>query len=283
MTKKAAVLGYPISHSLSPKLHGYWIKQYGLDASYEAIEVKPENVKETFNRLKDEGYVGWNVTVPHKEEALKLVDEADDIAKAIGAVNMVMVKEGKLIGYNTDAFGFLQNVMISTNKPFNQGAPFAGEKALVIGAGGAARAVISAIKSAGINQIYITNRTQEKAEKLIENFRDKDAFKIIPWEEKDAALEGVDFLINTTSLGMQNQPPLAINLDKLPKTAIVNDIVYKPLETELLKAARKRGNIVVDGIGMLIWQAVPAFNAWFAKEPEVTQTLKDYMVKLSQA
>lgn len=281
--KKAAVLGFPIKHSLSPKLHGYWLNQYGIEGSYEAIEVAPDRLMETFARLKKEGYAGWNVTVPHKEHALLMVDEVDEIARAIGAVNTVVVKDDTLVGYNTDAFGFLQNLVTSRtdNLPVTQ--QFEGKKGMVIGAGGASRAVIAALKSAGLSEILITNRTQEKAEKLIDAFVvDKTGFTVIPWDEKDQALENIDYLINTTSLGMEGQPPLEINLSALPKSAVVNDIVYKPLETELLKQAKTHGAQAVDGIGMLIWQAVPGFNAWFGKEPEVTSELKDYMVTLSK-
>ncbi len=281
--KKAAVLGFPIKHSLSPKLHGYWLNQYGIEGSYKAIEAAPDSLMETFARLKKEGYAGWNVTVPHKEHALLMVDEVDEIARAIGAVNTVVVKGGKLVGYNTDAFGFLQNLVTSRTDNLPVPQQFESKKGMVIGAGGASRAVIAALKSAGLSEILITNRTQEKAEKLIDAFVvDKAGFTVIPWDEKDQALENIDYLINTTSLGMEGQPPLEINLSALPKTAVVNDIVYKPLETELLKQAKTHGVQAVDGIGMLIWQAVPGFNAWFGKEPEVTSELKDYMVTLSK-
>lgn len=281
MTKKAAVLGFPIHHSLSPKLHGFWIEQYQLDATYEAIEVKPGTLKATFERLKKEGYSGWNITVPHKEEALTLVDEVGEVAKAIGAINTVVVENGKLKGFNTDAGGFVENIISSAHQNFK------GKHVMVLGAGGAARAIISGVMSYGASSVTITNRTIDKANALQKNFnalaeRLGMEIKVVAWDEKEMALKGKDVLVNTTSLGMQGQPPLEINLEQLPKAALVNDIVYKPLETDLIKAAKAHGNTVIDGIGMLIWQAVPAFEWFFGKTPEVTEKLKKYMIALSK-
>lgn len=273
--KKAAVLGYPITHSLSPKLHGYWLKQYGIEGSYEAIEVKPGELAETFERLKNEGYSGWNVTVPYKEEALALLgkENIDPIAWQIGAINTVEVlSDGTLKGYNTDAFGFIQNLIEKSN------AVLKDKHVMVIGAGGASRAVLAGLLKENVASISITNRTLSKSESLVNYFGKK--VQIVPWDEKEEALSEQDFLINTTSLGMQGQPRLEINIGKLPKNAIVNDIVYKPLHTELLKLAKVRGHQIVDGIGMLIWQAVPGFEMWFGTKPEVTPELKTYMLSL---
>jgi shikimate dehydrogenase len=276
--KKAAVLGFPIHHSLSPKLHGYWLKKYGIEGSYEAIEVRPGTLGVTFSRLIQEGYVGWNITIPHKEEALHLMHTIDETAKQIGAVNTVVVdKEGKLKGYNTDAFGFIQNL-----KHQHTGA-LANKIVMVLGAGGAARAVISGLlmqkeNDQSVKAILVTNRSSEKAEQLVAYFGKKLTF--IPWNEKEKVLNQVDILVNTTSLGMQGSPELEINLTTLPITSLVTDIVYKPLSTTLLKRATERGNPIADGIGMLLWQAVPGFEHWFGHKPEVTDELKKYMLSL---
>lgn len=268
--RKACVIGYPVSHSLSPKLHRYWLKRYTMMGEYTAIEVSPETLLEFTSSLASKGFVGCNVTLPHKETIAKLMDELDAPARAIGAVNMVTVtKEGGLKGANTDAYGFIEN--ITSHYPLtNLG------KAVVLGAGGAARAVVWALKEAGFSEIAIVNRTPDKAEalKALATHR----ITAHAWEAGPAVLEDAALLVNTTSLGLKGQPPLELDFSMLPADAIVNDIVYTPLETAFLACARRQGYRVVDGLGMLLWQAVPAFEAWFGKRPEVTAELREYML-----
>lgn len=264
MTKRAAVIGHPINHSKSPFIHNYWIKKYGLDARYEAIDIAPENLASELKRLAVDGYAGFNVTIPHKENVFALCDECDEIARAVGATNTVIIKNGKLHGTNTDVFGFIEN--IRCHRP---GFDFTKGPAVVLGAGGAARAVIYALLKEGVPEIRLINRTKTKAEALAAG-----RVKIEDWEQRSAALEGVNLLTNTTSMGMKGQPELEINLSALPKTALVNDIIYAPLMTNLLRDSEDRGNAIVAGIGMLLHQAVPAFENFFGVRPEVDAELE---------
>lgn len=261
----SGVIGHPIAHSLSPKLHGYWLKKYAIDGEYKAYDVAPESLEDFIRTMPERGLAGCNVTIPHKEEVLLLVDEVDDLARAVGAVNTVVVREGKIYGTNTDVAGFSENI-----KPHLTGK----NKAVILGAGGAARAVIVALKQLGFAEIIITNRTQERAEELAA----QHGLSTVLWNKKDAVLAGADLLVNTTSLGMAGKEPLDIALDALPKSALVTDIVYKPLITPLLAAAKARGNPIVDGLGMLIHQAVPGFEAWFGIRPEVTNELRQFIL-----
>lgn len=265
MTKTAGVIGWPVSHSLSPRLHGYWLDKYRIDGEYKAWPVKPEELGSFITSMVEKGFAGGNVTVPHKEAAMRLVNEMDAEAKAIGAVNTLVISKGIIQGSNTDAYGFTENI-----RPFIKGT----NKAVVLGAGGAARAVVHALKKLGFARIVVTNRTPEKAEALAKLFSVETA----PWEYRMAALEGADILVNTTSLGMTGKENLEIDLSLLPKTALVTDIVYAPLITPLLVAARARGNPTVDGLGMLLHQAVPGFEAWFGVKPEVTDELRRYLL-----
>lgn len=267
MTIGAGVIGHPVSHSFSPKLHGYWLKQYGIDGEYKAYDVAPENLSAFIGGVADRGMAGCNVTIPHKEAALKLVDVADDLAVAVGAVNTVVVENGKTIGTNTDVAGFYENI-----KPHlgNTG------KAVVLGAGGAARAVVVALKQIGFSTVVITNRTREKAEAIAKS----QALEVVSWEERGDVLSGADLLVNTTSLGLAGSEPLYISLERLPQTALVTDIVYKPLITPLLAAAQARGNHTVDGLGMLLHQAAPGFAAWFGVMPQVTEELRQHTLSL---
>jgi shikimate dehydrogenase len=272
---KAAVIGHPISHSKSPLIHNEWIKTYGLQGSYEAIDIAPEELERGIQRLIDEGFAGFNVTVPHKEAVLALCDEVDHNARAIGAVNTVVIKDGKLRGLNTDGFGFLHNIW-DVAPDFE----FQNKRAVILGAGGAARAIISGLIGEEIGQIALTNRTREKAEKIKDEMGFSSYLIVVEdWENRNQILKNADLLVNTTSLGMNGQPPLDINLNALPKTALVNDIVYAPLQTGLLKAAKENGNIAVTGIGMLIHQARPAFKEWFGLLPDVTDELRELVLK----
>lgn len=284
---KAAVMGWPISHSLSPRLHGFWLRQYGIDGRYDALPVEPQNLESALRAMPAQGLRGVNLTVPLKELALSVIDTADDTARRIGAVNLVTVEpDGRLHGRNTDAYGFAQNLLgngyKSTFGPGTEGGAFihgAGGTAFVLGAGGAARAVIVALTDMGFTDIRIANRTFDRAEKLARDFS-TPAGSITPvaWHDAPDALDGVDLLVNTTSLGMKGQPELAFPLDALPATAAVTDIVYNPLETALLRAARRRGHQTIDGLGMLLHQARPSFAAFFGQDPAVTPQLRDYIL-----
>jgi len=278
---KAGVIGWPVEHSLSPRLHGYWLKEYGIDGTYDAIPVDPENVEGFIRRLADNGFAGINVTVPHKEAAFAAVDETDVITKCIGAVNTIFVgADGKLTGRNTDGFGFMQNL--------REGAPKWGSgdgPVVVLGAGGAARSIIVSLLYDGVSSIRLTNRTQERGENLAIDIPadtggdTKATIDIIPWEKRSSALDGAALLVNTTTLGMTGKDPLDLDLGNLPSSCVITDIVYAPLVTPLLAAAAARGNVTVDGIGMLLHQARPGFSAWFGVEPTVTDAQRAFVLE----
>ncbi len=267
MTLRAGVIGWPVGHSLSPKLHGHWLRHYGIDGSYQAIAVAPEQLAGDLRSLIDAGYAGLNVTVPHKQAVLALCDTLDPAARSIGAANTLVFRDGQVRGSNSDAFGFLENL--------RQGQPGwradAGP-AVVLGAGGAARAVVWALLDRGAPEVRLINRSRARAEGLAGEFGGN--IRPAGWEELPDALAGAALLVNTTSLGMTGQPPLDIDLTPLPEAALVTDIVYAPLQTQLLAAARRRGNPTVDGLGMLLHQARPGFQAWFGVAPEVTPELR---------
>lgn len=267
---KTGVIGHPIKHSKSPLIHTHWIAQHGLNGSYEALDIKPEDLPARLPQLlKEEGYTGFNLTIPHKEIAINICDEIDDLGRAIGAVNTVKITEdGRIIGTNTDAFGFIENIkQDQPNVNFTKG------RAVVLGAGGAARAIIYGLLQEGVPEIIVTNRTLSKAQDLTK--LDPTCVKAVEWDQRSAALEGANMVVNTTALGMNGQPALDISLDALPTSALVSDIVYAPLMTDLLTAAQDRGNAVVTGIGMLLHQARPAFQLWYGPLPSVTQDLQD--------
>lgn len=267
---KVGVVGYPVSHSLSPRLHNYWIKQYNIHATYEAFAVESGNLAAFLRQMPESGFRGVNLTIPHKETALTLLDEVGDFAKWIGAVNTIIVEDGKLIGKNTDAYGFIQNLI-------SGGHTIASDRVLVIGAGGAARAVCIGLLGAKY-KVTLVNRTKERAEKLAASLNSDDV-TVINWEELENNLSTTALLVNTTSLGMSGQPPLEISLDKLSPDAVVTDIVYNPLITPLLAMAMKRGNPVIDGLGMLLYQAQLSFQEWFGVKPEVTQELREHVLQ----
>lgn len=269
---RAGVVGWPVAHSLSPKLHGHWLKEFGIEGAYNAYEVAPDDLPSFIRKLaSQEGMRGCNLTIPHKEAALPLLGSLDEVATRIGAVNTIIIENGQLHGTNTDAYGFAENVRTQLTVT---------DKAVVLGAGGAARAVCVALEMLGFSQVVIANRTRTRAQALADEFG--AMFSVCEWEEKDSALAGANLLVNTTSLGLKGQEPLAINLSALPRTSLVTDIVYKPLMTPLLELAHERGHPVVDGLGMLIHQAVPGFEAWFGQRPEVNaaqlETLKAYLL-----
>lgn len=268
---KTAVIGHPISHSKSPLIHGYWLEKYGLSGNYEAIDMPVNNLKQGVANIIKDGFSGFNVTIPHKVSIMALCDEIDDLATAIGAVNTVTIKNGKLYGTNTDGFGFVENIKRSA-ADFD----FAKGKAVVLGAGGAANAVIYALLQEGVPEIFITNRTKEKAQKLTAFNPDK--IKAIDWELRHDVLEHANLIINTTSLGMAGHPPLEINLRAAPAHVLVTDIVYAPLITDLLKQANTSGLRTVTGIGMLLHQARPGFKLWNSVLPDVTEELEQLVL-----
>ena len=268
-TQLAGVFGWPISHSRSPLMHNYWLDEYGIDGAYLPLAVAPNNFAEAFRCLPKLGFAGANVTVPHKEAALACVDLADDNARRIGAVNTVRVGgNGELIGSNTDGYGFLANLA--------DAAPGWGAgrgSATVLGAGGAARAVVVALLDAGVSELRIVNRSSERAQILARDIGDT-RMRVIAWNDRTDALYETALLVNTTVAGLEGHESLALDLKTLPTTAVVMDLVYQPLITPLLKSARDRGNPIVDGLGMLIHQARPGFLAWFGVEPAPTTALR---------
>ncbi|MDX8539814.1 shikimate dehydrogenase [Mesorhizobium sp. M4B.F.Ca.ET.215.01.1.1] len=268
--KRAFVTGHPIAHSRSPKIHGHWLARYGIDGSYRAIDVAPDDFAAFLNGLRDNGFQGGNVTIPHKEAAFALVERRDEAAEAIGAVNTLWFEDGKLWGGNTDAHGFAANL--------DDYAPgwAANGPAVVLGAGGASRAVIHALKERGVGDIRIVNRTLARAEELSHRFGAG-----VSAHRADAVgdlLADAGLLVNTTALGMHGNEGLSADPAGLPDHAIVTDIVYVPLETPLLAAARGRGLWTVDGLGMLLHQAVPGFERWFGTRPEVTAELRRMII-----
>jgi shikimate dehydrogenase len=271
---RAGVIGWPIGHSRSPLIHSHWLHQYGISGSYEKIVARPEDFSETLSDLAGNGFAGVNVTLPHKRAALALADICDEAAKRIGAANtLVFSQDGSIHASNTDAFGFIQNL-----KTYRE--DWVGTQALVLGAGGASRAVLYGLAQEGAASITVSNRTFSKAKDLCTEFLSKTcAMNPVEWQELDTAIEGVDLLINATSLGMQGEPPLNISLESLPTTALVTDLVYAPLQTALLKEAARRGNPTLDGLGMLLHQARPGFESWFGTAPEVTPELRSIVVQ----
>jgi shikimate dehydrogenase len=270
-TRLAGVMGWPVEHSLSPRVHGFWLEHHRIDGVYVPLAVAPQDLETALTALPALGFRGVNLTLPHKERALGLCDVVDELARRIGAVNTIVVREGKLIGSNSDAVGFLENL--------KAGAPDwrpDAASAVVLGAGGAARAVVAALVDAGAPEVRIVNRTRERAEALAASLG--GAISVHGWEQRHAALANAGLLVNTTSLGMAGQPPLELELDGLPADAVVSDLVYAPLMTPLLAAARARGNPLVDGLGMLLHQARPGFEAWFGTRPEVTAALRAFVV-----
>lgn len=272
MTRKACVIGWPISHSRSPIIHGYWLKRYGIAGTYERVPVKPEDLPGFFARLRDNGFVGCNVTLPHKEAAFRAVRTADEATRRLGVVNTVFERDGELCGTNTDGEGFLAS--LAGDLPGWQAKD---KTVMILGAGGATRAIVGALIDRDAKRILIVNRTRARAEELKHDFGPRVEPK--DWSEVARSLEDADLLVNTTSLGMTGQPPLTLDLETLPKTAVVTDVVYAPLETDLLKRARARGNPTVPGLGMLLHQAVRGFELWFGTRPEVTPELYDLVAR----
>jgi shikimate dehydrogenase len=264
----AGLMGWPVMHSLSPQLHNYWLRQHRLAGTYVPLAIKPDGLRAALRALPALGFSGCNLTIPHKEAALELVDKVDPLARRIGAVNTVIVAaDGSLEGRNTDAFGFVESV----REAHSSWRADAGA-IVVIGAGGSARAVLASMIDAGAREIRLINRSPARAQALLRDLG--GPIRMLDWRDRQAALSGAAMLINTTNQGMTGEAPLDLALDRLATTALVCDIIYVPRETPLIAAARRRGNPTVGGLGMLIHQARAAFEAWFGITPEVTAELR---------
>lgn len=268
MTKQkiplAGVIGSPISHSKSPQLHGHWLKTYGVRGFYVPMEVGSADLDTVLRAMPRMGFVGVNVTIPHKEAVLKIADSVTDRATLIGAANTLTFRDdGKIHADNTDGYGFLENLKAgATNWDARKGP------AAVLGAGGAARAVIVALLDSGVPEIYLSNRTRARAEKLESDFGAR--VKVVDWVQAGNMLEDASLVVNTSSLGMVGKPEMRVPLDGLRQDAVVTDLVYNPLKTRLLEVAEQKGCTTVDGLGMLLHQGVPGFERWFGPRPEVT-------------
>ncbi len=268
--KLAAVIGWPIHHSRSPKLHGYWLRRYGIPGSYIALPIRPEDLAVCLPVLPKMGFTGCNLTIPHKEIVLPLLDEIDAAAQAVGAVNTVTFRAGRMVGTNTDVAGFMNHLRAAVPTFRADAGP-----AAVLGAGGASRAVLYGLAEAGAREIRVINRSKARADALIQHFaRPGLTLHAVDEAEAQAALTGVSLLVNATSLGMSGQPDHQITLDGLAADAVVYDLVYSPLETALLRQASGRGLRTVDGLGMLLHQAKPAFRHFFGIDPDIDDDLR---------
>jgi shikimate dehydrogenase len=266
---KAGVIGYPLHHTLSPTIHNYWLTQYNLVGQYDAIQIEPEQIKEKLFALRDQGYQGVNVTLPFKEIVKDFCTTLTRDAEIIGAVNTIIFHQSSEIeGRNNDAYGFIthaQNIIPDLDL----------SRVMILGAGGAARAIIYALKTAGASDIILTNRTIERAENLAEEFD----IRVAEWHEKENYLSDVTLLVNTTSCGMIGQPALDIDIESINPQSVIYDIVYKPLMTDLLKAAHVKNLRIITGLGMLLHQAVPAFESFFGRKVVVTKELETMILK----
>lgn len=265
----AGVLGWPVAHSRSPRLHRHWLHRYQIDGDYVPLPVAPENLEQVLRALPRMGFAGANVTIPHKEAVLKIADIVTDRASLIGAANTLIFRDdGKIHADNTDGYGFVTNL--------TQSAPHwhpESGAAAVIGAGGAARAVVASLLEAGVPELRISNRTKLRAEQIKAEFGAK--IVVYDWAQAGNMLEGATTVVNATSMGMTGKPPLRVPLDALNRDALVTDLVYTPLITDFLKEAEQRGCEIVDGLGMLLHQAAPGFERWFGQRPEVDDALRD--------
>ncbi len=269
----AGVLGFPVAHSKSPRLHGHWLAKYGIQGHYVPLHVAPENLTSTLKSMLNMGFVGCNVTIPHKEVALALAQQVTDAARRIGAANTLVFKDGEIHADNTDGIGFIENLRQNAPNWRADAGPV-----LVIGAGGAARAILVALLDAGAPEILLTNRTADRASALAAEFG--PPVKAYPWEKTETLLSQAATLVNTTALGMAGKEAFPFSLNGLPSTALATDIVYAPLDTPFLQAARAQGCQTVDGLGMLLHQAAPGFARWFGRMPEVTDETRRMVLGL---
>ncbi len=266
--RTAGLIGNPVFQSRSPKLHSYWLQRYGIAGAYLPMPVLAENFEAALKGLVALGFAGCNVTIPHKEAAFRLVDRVDPLGTRMGAINLIVVEaDGSLSGFNKDGYGFIENLKDGQKGWRGDAGP-----AVVLGGGGGARSVVVSLMDEGATEIRLINRTRERAEQLAREFG--GPVTVMDWEARDAALEGAALLVNTTNQGMVGQAALDLRLDALPMSALVCDIIYNPLVTPLLATAAARGNPTINGLGMLIHQARPAFKAWFGVDPEVTPELR---------
>lgn len=268
---EAAVIGWPIEHSRSPMIHGYWLKRYGIDGRYTKIAVTPEEVTTFVRSLAERGLAGCNVTLPHKEAVFRAADAREASAEAVGAANTLWLEDGRLFAANTDTYGFMRHLEVSAPAWRAKDRP-----AVVLGAGGAARGVVYGLLDAGVGEVRVANRTLSRAEEIAKHFGPR--VKAVAWQDAEAMAADAGLLVNTTSLGMAKAGPLDFDVARLPNDAVVADIVYVPLDTDLLRRARERDLVAVDGLGMLLHQAVPGFAKWFGVTPEVTDELRDLLV-----
>jgi shikimate dehydrogenase len=267
--KLAGVMGWPVAHSRSPVIHNHWIAEHGLRGAYVLLPVQPQHLESALRSLPVLGFAGCNLTIPHKVDAVRLMDRLEPLAARIGAVNTVVVNaDGSLTGRNTDAFGFIQSLRDAQTGWRAEDGP-----AVVVGAGGAARAVIAGLIDAGTPEIRLANRSGAKAHDMAQEFG--QSVRAVSWDARHDALDGAALLVNTTNQGMHGEAPLDLRLDCLPVEALVADIIYVPQETPLLTVARYRGNRTVNGLGMLLNQARPAFEAWFGVMPSLSAALSD--------
>lgn len=266
--KKACVIGWPISHSRSPLIHGFWLRSMGLEGTYTKEAVEPERVAEFLGALGDNGFAGCNVTVPHKEAAIKAADVVDPSAAAVGAANTLWIEDGRLHAANTDTYGFMTYLSARAPQWQDQPAPVA-----VLGAGGAARAIVYGLLEAKVPQVRVFNRSLDRAEDLVRHFGPRVSAHA--WADRNARVSDCSVVVNTTSVGMKGEGSLGMDMSRLQRSCVVADIVYVPLETELLRDARTAGLATVDGLGMLLHQAVPGFEYWFGERPVVTPELYD--------
>ncbi len=269
---RAGVIGWPVSHSRSPLIHGYWLKRHGIDGRYDRHPVKPEDVARFLRGMREQGFAGCNVTLPHKEAAFAAVDEARPAARAAAAANTLWYENGRLVGDNSDSAGFMDNLRASVPTLALDGGIVS-----VLGAGGAARAIAFALLEAGAREVRLFNRTRARADALAQYFGAR--VKALQWDERAVRSQDVALLVNTTSLGMKGGEPLAMDVSALDPSCVVADIVYVPLVTPLLAAAQARGLATVDGLGMLLHQAVLGFEKWFGVRPQVTQELRALLVR----
>jgi len=268
---RAAVVGWPIKHSRSPLIHNYWLERHGISERYDKLAIEPDRFPDFVRNLAQSGLRGCNVTIPHKQMAFAMADVRHPDAEAVKAANTLWLENGRLHATNTDTYGFMTH--LATSSPNWQDGN--GQVAL-LGAGGATRAIIFGLLASGVDRIHLTNRTRASAEILASEFGPK--IRVFDWSDRSKAIEGAKCLINTTSLGMDGYPPLDLDISCLSGSATVADIVYVPLETPLLANARRYGFTAVDGLGMLLHQAAPAFENWYGFRPEVTAELRALVV-----
>lgn len=269
--KKACVIGWPISHSRSPIIHGYWLKRYGVDGSYTKEPVRPEDAPAFLRNLRQNGFAGCNVTVPLKEIAFATADDIDASARAVGAANTIWLEDGRICAANTDSYGFITHLTREVPRWKEIDRPV-----VVLGAGGAARAIVHGFMEAGVGRIIVVNRTRERADALARHFG--PGVVALDWSRRDATSFDAGIIVNTTTIGMKGEGSLEMDFSRCQQSAVVADIVYVPLETEFLAAARRHGLKTLDGLGMLLHQAVPGFEKWFGVRPDVTDELRALVV-----